>query len=1159
MDSPDYYPVLTSDAEKKVHKVTFQTEEDPDYAARYANLNGTVELPAEPMFSGMKFAHWSQTKGTDGVEFKETTQVTGDITVYAVGQKTFGGESWEIQKTATYGYLTPLTVDLDDHMYYGDDTSAAGRFLYTISDNGGVEGASTDGSTLTIPTGLPAKDYAIVITAKENDPEYSLMSAASFGTDPVTLTVKVTIEKANPVVTEPTGNTLIYTGEAQELVEAGSAIGGTMQYSLDQNGSYSTTIPTGTEAKEYTVWYKVVGDDNYNDVEANSIRVTIDKGEANVTGDSVNVIYGNDITLTVNVALKASNGIMLASATENQVVFTFPKDGKTETRMVATGGGTVEIEIPAEQVKDYFNPGLNEVTVSYGGSGNLDTGNAKISVTVGKKPLDFKFKAEDRAYNGSNVVTGTLEMDTELVGNDNVTATPTATVASENASAKPVDVMVNVTLGGADAEYYNVGTVTGGTVTINKAIIGLVTTPALANLTYNGTEQVLLSDSASGVPEGATISYYVGADGGSTAPDGSESGWGELESIKAKDVGTYTVWYKIDGGTNYENVGPTEIGEATIGKKPVKLTWKGYDGLAYTGKPVNVTAEFADGEIVSSDKDDVTVSVSGGDEIEANPGETYTATATLGGDRAGNYTLSNSTQTYTIQKAVPTVEVPILFGKYGDGYTVIAFVSVSGVDTSLVTGTVQFKSGSTTLGTAEVKNGTASLLIFGTDRDKQHVLFGTDGRSTVTAEYSGNNNIGTGGGGGFATVTPRTLKYDVTAAGRVYVPGNTAVAVTLAPKNLIGTDDVTLTAKGNLSSADAGTYDSVSLTEITMGGADAKYYAVSSTADNVTLTSPVTISQAKAIVETPPTGNDDLIYNGKLQSLLSVGGTSVGGTMQYTVGEKDSAEQPNETAEWKENIADITATNAGTYTIWYRANGDVDYATSDLGSITVTIGKATSTVTVQPVTGTYGEDIIITTEVTVPGVDLSLVTGTIEFTDGGTPLGSATVQNGTATLTIPGTDREKQHVLFGTDGSSSIAAVYGGNDNINEGTGNGAATIGPRTLEYDVTATDRAYEPGKTEVEVTLTPKNLIGTDDVTLTAKGSLSSADAGTYESVRLTDIIMSGEDVAYYAVATSADDVPLTTPVTISKIKAKVETPPTGNEDLIYNGKSQSLLSG
>jgi len=49
-----------------------------------------------------------------------------------------------------------------------------------------------------------------------------------------------------------------------------------MQYSLD-NATYSANIPTATNAGTYTVYYKVAGGNNYNDVAASSVEVTIDK------------------------------------------------------------------------------------------------------------------------------------------------------------------------------------------------------------------------------------------------------------------------------------------------------------------------------------------------------------------------------------------------------------------------------------------------------------------------------------------------------------------------------------------------------------------------------------------------------------------------------------------------------------------------------------------------------------------------------------------------------------------------------------------------------------------------------------------------------------------------------------------------------------------
>ena len=75
--------------------------------------------------------------------------------------------------------------------------------------------------------------------------------------------------------TAPTAKeNLVYNGEAQALIEAGTAEGGEMQYSMD-NETWSTDIPTATEAGEYTVYYKVVGDSSHKGIEAQSITVTI--------------------------------------------------------------------------------------------------------------------------------------------------------------------------------------------------------------------------------------------------------------------------------------------------------------------------------------------------------------------------------------------------------------------------------------------------------------------------------------------------------------------------------------------------------------------------------------------------------------------------------------------------------------------------------------------------------------------------------------------------------------------------------------------------------------------------------------------------------------------------------------------------------------------
>lgn len=79
---------------------------------------------------------------------------------------------------------------------------------------------------------------------------------------------------AASATTPPAGKNLPYTGKPQELVTAGEASGGTMQYSLDGK-TYAAELPTATEPGEYTIYYKVVGDASHVDSQAQTVTSTI--------------------------------------------------------------------------------------------------------------------------------------------------------------------------------------------------------------------------------------------------------------------------------------------------------------------------------------------------------------------------------------------------------------------------------------------------------------------------------------------------------------------------------------------------------------------------------------------------------------------------------------------------------------------------------------------------------------------------------------------------------------------------------------------------------------------------------------------------------------------------------------------------------------------
>ena len=135
----------------------------------------------------------------------------------------------------------------------------------TVTAGGSTITYSTDGTNYSSTSPTLTNVGEMVVYYKISKPGYS----------PVQGSKKIVITKAAGKVTSPTAKALKYTGNAQELVNAGSSTTGQIQYKVGTTGTYSTKIPTGTDVGTYTVYYKVVGDSNHNDVAERSLNVTI--------------------------------------------------------------------------------------------------------------------------------------------------------------------------------------------------------------------------------------------------------------------------------------------------------------------------------------------------------------------------------------------------------------------------------------------------------------------------------------------------------------------------------------------------------------------------------------------------------------------------------------------------------------------------------------------------------------------------------------------------------------------------------------------------------------------------------------------------------------------------------------------------------------------
>ena len=299
-------------------------------------------------------------------------------------------------------------------------------------------------------------------------------------------TVSVTISPVAPAYTAPTAmDGLIYSGSAQALVNAGSTAHGKLLYSLSKDGAYSETVPTGTDAGEYTVWYKVAGDNNHTDTQPASVTVTVapkavtatvtvSGGSLTYTGDPLkpdvivkdgdtvispeeyDVSYRDNVnagTATVTVRNKAGGNYTVSGGTTFEIgkaasdVKTAPGantglvyNGGEQT-LVTTGtalGGKLKYRLGesagfTEALPKAANAGTYTVSYMVEGDGNhRDSEIYSLTVTIGKArvtvtALDKRIYTDDKAPDLSKPVAGKDYTVTGLFGEDALTGDITLT------------------------------------------------------------------------------------------------------------------------------------------------------------------------------------------------------------------------------------------------------------------------------------------------------------------------------------------------------------------------------------------------------------------------------------------------------------------------------------------------------------------------------------------------------------------------------------------------------------------------------------------------------------------------------------------------------------------------------------------------------------
>ena len=492
---------------------------------KYVSTDGIVIDTIAPQVSGVEsnqtytktqtFTVTDNNLDTVKVDGKTVESTNGSYTL--VPKK--GTYTIEVtDKTGNKTTLNKITVNwekvkkptVESKVYTGQTLTAniSENGLYTVKENNG---------------GIDVNEYDVQLTLK--DPTNYRWEDGTVDT-----TVKFNITQATPVVTKPTTKTLTYNGSEQELVNAASTNGGTVKYSLD-NKNWSTSIPKGKDAKEYTVYYKVEGNKNFKDADVQEITNTINPR-------TIDLNWNKELTYNGKEQLPTATVSNLADGDNCEITV----DGAQHKN-----AGTYEAKATKVSNQNYKLP--ENVTTSY---------------TIGRKQLSIGgLKAVNRKYNGTNEVAlqgGTL---TGVAGNDKVSIDmpKMGTVESSNAGENKAVSYTKSTLKGEDKDNYELSETAWPTLTVtisktDQSDTMITTTSNELDKEYDGYEVVDVK-STSNNKTTPVVEYSV-------------KGKNKYTTTKPKDAGEYTVRVTYPADDNYEKSSVTK--DFTIKKMKIKVS-----------------------------------------------------------------------------------------------------------------------------------------------------------------------------------------------------------------------------------------------------------------------------------------------------------------------------------------------------------------------------------------------------------------------------------------------------------------------------------------------------------------------------------------------------------------------------------------------------------
>ncbi len=794
---------------------------------------------------------------------------------------------------------------------------------------------------------------------------------------------------------------------------------------------------------------------------------------------------------TTQVQISVGNAQVDTSAIvgQDQVTVTLPSGGITT--------GTLRTGKNAGQAKAVDVSGL---AISGADAANYQlVGATGLTVNIAPRAVTASFSALDKIYDGSALaqLSGSsgdfLAIDAGLVG-----ISVTGAFADKNAATSKSVSVTSAFLTGAERANYSLINSTGQT---TASITRKTITPRYTGGTrvYDGTLDAVVSSSpTTGIVAGDQIGFSQTAQ--FSGADGKNVGSGKAVSVSSIFMlGTDAANYQLstDTATTTASVTPKPI--TVSGLTNVTAQDRTYDGTRVVTVVIPSGANIVanSGDIVAGDNVSIAVPSSGtttGSMVNKNVGTGKAVLVDglgLSGTDSGNYTI---TGTAGITVNITPKQLTAVYTGVNRVYDGTTNAVATGSSADMVSGDALTISASGQFTGTGARNAGTNKAVSVTTAS----LSGADAANYSLLNTSGSTT---------ASITPRNITPSFSGGSRVY-DGTLDAPVTNTTGNFIAGDAVSLTSSASFADKDvaytsggAVTSKAVTVSNVSLTGADAANYQLLSTSVNTSATitpKPLVLLGLSGLTAV------NRVYDGTRTvtvNINSTGGIAInsadivgsddvgvnapsGTTTAGTVANKNAGTGKAVTVSG----LTLTGADAGNYSIAATNGLSVDITPRDLTASYAAANKIYDGTTAATIAGS-SSDILSGDSVTVAA--------TGRFVDG------KDVGNGKAVTVTAGR-------LTGAD------AI---NYSLLNTTASTSANITPRDLTATYTGGTSVYD-GSTTATVTGTLNNLIANDRVVLGQTAQFTDGkNVGNNKPVAITNLVLSGADFGNYNLLTTS----------------------------------------